>query len=119
MSEALTATDTSSKEYVVGEVSYVVSEKVMGFVKTARTKCGDASPIELLKVAAAQPGANEEVLKGLFVYGRFELNIRPKDLGELMRSKGVNSSQHFFKEVCGKAVLYWQKVSPSDPRRTR
>jgi hypothetical protein len=122
MSGALTATDTGSKEYVAGGVSYVVvSAQVMRFVKTARTKCGDANPIELLKVAAGQPGANEEVLKGLFIYGRFELNIHPKDLGELMRSKGVNSSssQHFFKAICGKASLYWQKVGPSDPRRTR
>ena len=108
-----------SKEYEVGDHVYgVVSAKAMGHIEAARRKCGNGDPWKLLQTVADATKGDDEVLMGLYVYGRFEFDLHPRELGEFYRRRisYTGGSAFLIREICMNAAHYWVKVDPRSRR---
>lgn len=107
------------KEYRVGDVCYgIVSAQAMRFIEAARTKCGNDKSIELLQIAACEEGVSDENLVCFVVYGRFELDLSPKVLGNFARENGLDPRRRaaILQNVFGRGRLYREKAGLQTPK---
>ncbi len=105
------------KEFEIEGQSYkTVSAKTMRYVVAAFKRRGeDASGMEILKEATdlikLKGKIKDEVLSELYVYGRYQFDLRPKELGEFLRPKMSDPVvlQKVMEDnrIC--SVRYWRK----------
>lgn len=104
-----------AKEYKVDDQVYGrVSASSMGIIEAARTLCGaDSSWQRLLEEATRLAQGRYEVVIDLYTYGRFELNLQPRELGEFFRTWVPDTyiSAREVRGICTNAVRYHKKIN--------
>jgi len=94
-----------------------VSPEAMEYVHDALPKCKSDDPCELLKIAVEAAGGNTQVLKNLYVFGRFQFAIHPTMLNNLfggLEKAGISLNEAAF--ICKRSGAYWGMRGAKDKR---
>jgi hypothetical protein len=102
---------------ISGIIHGSVSPEAMEYVNDALPKCKSDDPSELLKIAIEAAGGNTQVLKNLYVYGRFQFAIHPTILNNLfgdLEKAGI--SLYEAATICKRSGAYWGIRGAKDKR---